>query len=108
MTGEGHVDFGQNDIFATVMKKPEHPGRVRSIGFGVSQRSYFQSKSQPTNQILRDEIADLKKLVNSINERLMSMPPGQFPPSVPTPVPLASGQDSHSVKNFPQVNIHIF
>ena len=70
---QGEIEaFGREDILAKALKVLEHPGRVRGVGFGVSQKEYFHGpkRSKFQNQY---EIQRLKGLVESLQQQMLQM-----------------------------------
>ena len=59
----------RDDILAKALKKKEHPGRVRGVGFGVSQKNYFIDKKPSKDE----EIDNLKNMVHMLTASLSSL-----------------------------------
>ncbi|XP_074320440.1 uncharacterized protein LOC141657187 [Silene latifolia] len=76
--GELVLEGGRDDILARALKKPEHGGRVRGVGSGITITEYFGfSKPTPPSQMrveltsLKSEMAFLKNNVQLMMSFLM-------------------------------------
>ncbi|KAK7243890.1 hypothetical protein RIF29_38703 [Crotalaria pallida] len=64
---EGEIqDHGRQDILSKVFNGPEHPGRVRALGFGVTQRDYFEPQKRPKYV----DVSEMQRLRETL-EKLM-------------------------------------
>ncbi|KAL6564961.1 hypothetical protein OROMI_016411 [Orobanche minor] len=54
---------GRHDILAEAIGRPEHPGRVRGIGFGVGIRDYFGRSSRRSASINESILEELTKKI---------------------------------------------
>ena len=64
------VPHGRQDVLATAIGRPEHPGRVCAAGAGVTIKKYFGSAprmSRNASSLLPDE---LQQLTQQIREQL--------------------------------------
>ncbi|KAL6558692.1 hypothetical protein OROMI_019042 [Orobanche minor] len=52
---------GRHDILTEAIGRPEHPGRVRGIGFGVGIRDYFGRSSRRSASINESMLEELTK-----------------------------------------------
>ncbi|KAH9612863.1 hypothetical protein KSS87_014091 [Heliosperma pusillum] len=78
--GETVLEGGRDDILARALKKPEHGGRVRGIGSGITNTEYFGfTKPTPPSQMrgeitgLRSELAMMKNSQQFIMTFMMSL-----------------------------------
>ncbi|KAL6544233.1 hypothetical protein OROGR_010730 [Orobanche gracilis] len=64
---------GRHDILAEAIGRPEHPGRVRGIRFGVGIRDYFgRSSRRAASSISESVLKELtKKITNDVTQNLM-------------------------------------
>ncbi|KAL6565020.1 hypothetical protein OROMI_016470 [Orobanche minor] len=63
---------GRCDILAEAIGRPEHPGRVRGIGFGVGIRDYFGRSSRRSASINDSVLEELtKKITYDVTQNLM-------------------------------------
>lgn len=62
-------DYGRRDILAQVLNVPENPGKVRGVGFGVSQRDYFP----PQKRAKREDIERLNAMMDIVLARLKKL-----------------------------------
>lgn len=78
--GEIVLRSRREDIFARAFKKPEHGGRVRGVGSGITNRDYFGTNTQ-TSSDLHAQIQNLQSQVNVMMSFIMSgMSQGQTRP----------------------------
>jgi len=64
------VPHGRQDVLAAAIGRPEHPGRVRAAGAGVTIKQYFGSAprmSRSASSLLPDE---LQQLTQQIKDQL--------------------------------------
>ncbi|KAL5158689.1 hypothetical protein HKD37_15G043109 [Glycine soja] len=74
------VPHGRQDVLAAAIGRPEHPGRVRAAGAGVTIKQYFGSAprmSRSASSLLPDELQQLTQqikdqLEESITEKVTS------------------------------------
>ncbi|XP_052736661.1 uncharacterized protein LOC128197867 [Vigna angularis] len=60
---------GRQDILATAIGRPEHPGRVRAAGTGIGIRHFFGSSSRPyLYEKMKDEIR--KEMTQEITKKV--------------------------------------
>ncbi|KAL5141535.1 hypothetical protein HKD37_09G024861 [Glycine soja] len=92
------VPHGRQDVLAAAIGRPEHPGRVRAAGAGVTIKQYFGSAprtSRNASSLPPDELHQLtqqirNQLEESITEKGHAVPPeplvgpGPFGPRVST------------------------
>ncbi|CAA0825195.1 Unknown protein, partial [Striga hermonthica] len=57
------------DILSKAINGKEYPGRIRGIGFGVSQKNCFP----PKKRVKHDEVQSLKNDLKAVMERLQEM-----------------------------------
>lgn len=57
---------GRDDILAKVLKKPEHGGRVRAVGSGITNKEYFGPVERPKVAQLQDQIQTLQSQVTKL------------------------------------------
>ena len=57
-----------NDTLALALKKKEHPGRVRGVGFGVSQKDYFSVSKPSKNAVIDSLQGTVQMLTQSLLE----------------------------------------
>ncbi|KAL6570125.1 hypothetical protein OROMI_014639 [Orobanche minor] len=63
---------GRHDILAEAIGRPEHPGRVRGIVFGVGIRDYFGRSSRRSASINKSVLEELtKKITYDVTQNLM-------------------------------------
>ena len=110
LTPEESQTISQDDILAKALGVPEHPGRIRAVGYGVTQKSVFGQQSQlhPSHNEwmqMKQSLAHLTQVVAQLTggqgvppfipgqpsfmpmpgqPPFMPMPPGQ-PPFMPMP-----------------------
>ncbi|KAH1242691.1 hypothetical protein GmHk_07G019976 [Glycine max] len=58
------VPHGRQDILTAAIGRPEHPGRVRAIGAGVTIKQYFGSASRTSRSSFSMPPEDLEQLTN--------------------------------------------
>ncbi|KAJ1433728.1 Papain-like cysteine peptidase superfamily [Sesbania bispinosa] len=74
--------MGKDDILSRALGVPEHPGRVRAAGFGVSQKSIFgQTQSTPQTEWQQK----VQQWMTHITQWLSHISGGQVPPFMPMP-----------------------
>ncbi|KAL6576332.1 hypothetical protein OROHE_000113 [Orobanche hederae] len=57
------IPEGRHDILASAIKRPEHPGRVRGMGFGVGIQDYFGGSDGSTSSVSADVLEQLRKQI---------------------------------------------
>ncbi|KAL6558266.1 hypothetical protein OROMI_018616 [Orobanche minor] len=63
---------GRHDILAEAIGRPEHPGRIRGIGFGAGTRDYFGRSSRRSASINESVLEGLtKKITYDVTQNLM-------------------------------------
>ncbi|KAL6558143.1 hypothetical protein OROMI_018493 [Orobanche minor] len=64
---------GRHDILAEAFGRPEHPDRVRGIGFGVGIRDYFGRSSRRAASSISDSVLEelTKKITYDVTQNLM-------------------------------------
>ncbi|KAH1209945.1 hypothetical protein GmHk_15G044341 [Glycine max] len=73
------VIHGRHDILTAAIGRPEHPGRVRAVGAGITIKQYFGSASrtssiapeylQQLTQQIKDQLED--SIIEKVTQRLM-------------------------------------
>ncbi|KAL5158877.1 hypothetical protein HKD37_15G043257 [Glycine soja] len=73
------VTHGRHDILTAAIGRPEHPGRVRAVGAGITIKQYFGSASrtssiapeylQQLTQQIKDQLED--SIIEKVTQRLM-------------------------------------
>ncbi|KAK7293030.1 hypothetical protein RJT34_15891 [Clitoria ternatea] len=89
----------RDDILAKVLNVPEHPGRVRGVGFGVCQRDVFNRQKQPRPtkeefEQLKIKLDELTQMVVEMRQRHLCTPMSE--PPQPQQCMLMSGQSHMS------------
>ncbi|KAL5185157.1 hypothetical protein HKD37_17G048722 [Glycine soja] len=64
------VPHGRQDILTAAIGRPEHPGRVRTIGAGVTIKQYFGSVSRTSRSSSSMPPEDLEQLTQQIRDQL--------------------------------------
>ncbi|KAH1212624.1 hypothetical protein GmHk_14G040778 [Glycine max] len=64
------VPHGRQDVLATVIGRPEHPGRVRGIGAGVTIKQYFGSAPRTSRSASSLPPDELHQLTQQIRDQL--------------------------------------
>ncbi|KAL6586066.1 hypothetical protein OROMI_002710 [Orobanche minor] len=75
------VNEGRKDILSAAFGRPEHPGRVRGVGFGVGIREYFggHSRGSATSSLSPGFLERLtQKITQEVTQNLMK----QFGPAL--------------------------
>lgn len=68
------ITKGRNDILAKAINKPEHGGRVRGVGSGVTNKQYFGfNQPTPPNQLRAKLIHMKKEMENMKNSQSLMM-----------------------------------
>ncbi|KAL6493374.1 hypothetical protein OROGR_032508 [Orobanche gracilis] len=64
---------GRHDILAEAIGRPEHPGRVRGIRFGVGIRDYFGKSSRRSASSISEHVLEelTKKITHDVTQNLM-------------------------------------
>ncbi|KAL5127614.1 hypothetical protein HKD37_14G039998 [Glycine soja] len=64
------VAHGRHDVLTAAIGRPEHPGRVRAVGVGITIKQYFESASRTsyTSSFIAPE--DLQQLTQQIRDQL--------------------------------------
>ena len=61
---------GRQDILTAAIGRPEHPGRVRAVGAGVTIKQYFGSTSRTSRTFSSMPPEDLEQLTQQIRDQL--------------------------------------
>ncbi|KAH1213583.1 hypothetical protein GmHk_14G041509 [Glycine max] len=64
------IPHGRQDILTAAIGRPEHPGRVRAIGAGVTIKQYFGSASRTSRSSSSMPPEDLEQLTQQIRDQL--------------------------------------
>ncbi|KAH1220976.1 hypothetical protein GmHk_12G034492 [Glycine max] len=64
------VPHGRQDILTAAIGRPEHPGRVRVVGAGVTIKEYFGSASRTSRSSSSMPLEDLEQLTQQIRDQL--------------------------------------
>ncbi|KAH1257747.1 hypothetical protein GmHk_03G007645 [Glycine max] len=64
------VPHGRQDILTAAIGRPEHPGRVRAVGAGVTIKQYFGSASRTSRSSSSMSPEDLEQLTQQIRDQL--------------------------------------
>ncbi|KAL5134501.1 hypothetical protein HKD37_03G007643 [Glycine soja] len=64
------VPHGRQDILTVAIGRPEHPGRVRAVGVGVTIKQYFRSASRASRSSSSMPPEDLEQLTQQIRDQL--------------------------------------
>ena len=64
------VPHGRQDILAATIGRPEHPGRARVVGAGVTIKQYFGSASRTSRSSSSMPPEDLEQLTQQIRDQL--------------------------------------
>ncbi|KAL5128392.1 hypothetical protein HKD37_14G040643 [Glycine soja] len=64
------VPHGRQNILAAAIGRPEHPGRVRAVGAGVTIKKYFGSASRTSRSSSSMPPEDLEQLTQQIRDQL--------------------------------------
>ena len=64
------VAHGRHDVLTTAIGRPEHPGRVRVAGVGVTIKQYFGSASSTSCTSSSMAPKDLQLLTQQIKDQL--------------------------------------
>ncbi|KAL5137994.1 hypothetical protein HKD37_10G028269 [Glycine soja] len=67
---ESFVAHGRQDILTAAIGRPEHPGRVRAVGAGVTIKQYFGSTSRTSRTFSSMPPEDLEQLTQQIRDQL--------------------------------------
>ncbi|KAH1254354.1 hypothetical protein GmHk_04G010811 [Glycine max] len=71
MTSEAAKEIADRiDILTAAIGRPEHPGRVRAVGAGVTIKQYFGSASQTSHSSSSMPPEDLEQLTQQIRDQL--------------------------------------
>ncbi|KAJ1391483.1 hypothetical protein SESBI_36592 [Sesbania bispinosa] len=84
------------DILVKALKVPEHPGRVRAMGYGVRKSDYYPRVPRKKPQHSQSEIDTMKKEMKFLLARLEKLERNQKEPTEEVMgVPCNSVKDSH-------------
>jgi len=64
------VPHGRQDVLTIVIGRPEHPGRVRAVGVGVTIKQYFGSAPRTSRSSSSMPPEDLQQLTQQIRDQL--------------------------------------
>ncbi|KAL5165936.1 hypothetical protein HKD37_18G050997 [Glycine soja] len=64
------IPHGRQDILTAAIGRPEHPGRVRTVGAGVTIKQYFGSASRTSRSSSSMPLEDLEQLTQQIRDQL--------------------------------------
>ncbi|KAH1210746.1 hypothetical protein GmHk_15G044981 [Glycine max] len=64
------VPHGRQDVLAAVIGRPEHPGRVRAAGAGVTIKQYFGSTTRTSRSSSSLPPEELQQLTHQIRDQL--------------------------------------
>ncbi|KAL5193879.1 hypothetical protein HKD37_20G056032 [Glycine soja] len=64
------IPHGRQDILTVAIGRPEHPGRVRAVGAGVTIKQYFGSVSRTSRSSSSMPPEDLEQLTQQIRDQL--------------------------------------
>ncbi|KAL5170737.1 hypothetical protein HKD37_11G032359 [Glycine soja] len=64
------VPHGHQDVLAAAIRRPEHPGRVRAAGAGVTIKQYFGSAPQTSRSASSLPPDELQQLTQQIRDQL--------------------------------------
>ncbi|KAH1264674.1 hypothetical protein GmHk_01G000540 [Glycine max] len=64
------IPHGRTDILTAAIGRPEHPGRVRAVGAGVTIKQYFGSASRTSRSSSSMPPEDLEQLTQQIRDQL--------------------------------------
>jgi len=64
------VPQGRKDILTTAIGTEEHPGRVRTAGYGVGVRQYFGSASRSTSSQTTNIVVEISRLKDELMSQL--------------------------------------
>ncbi|KAL5166013.1 hypothetical protein HKD37_18G051061 [Glycine soja] len=64
------IPHGRQDILTAAIGRPEHPGRVRAVGAGVTIKQYFGSASRTSRSSSSMPPEDLEQLTQQIRDQL--------------------------------------
>lgn len=65
------VSRGKNDILATAIGKPDHPGRVRTAGRGVGLKKYFGGVARTSSSSSQFDPTQMMKQMEQLFEKKM-------------------------------------
>lgn len=67
------IPDGRHDVLAAAFGRPEHPGRVRGIGFGVGIRDFFGRCSHGSTSSVSDRVLEqlMKKMTQEVTQNVM-------------------------------------
>jgi len=64
------VSQGRQDILTEAIGIPEHPGRVRTVGFGVGVRQFFGSASRSSSSKTPATPDQLAKIIEDLKREI--------------------------------------
>lgn len=89
------------DILSQALHEPEYPGRVRGLGFGVTQKQYFPHRKRHTQHefdALNSKVDNMTEKMAWMESQLMSLHQKDKPDNVEQPdVVIRSGNGSCTV-----------
>ncbi|KAL5148642.1 Wall-associated receptor kinase 2 [Glycine soja] len=69
------VPHGRQDVLAAAIGRPEHPGRVRGIGAGLTQQIRDQLEESITEKVMRQVMASFSHLQSQMQSQGFAVPP---------------------------------
>ncbi|KAL5134465.1 hypothetical protein HKD37_03G007621 [Glycine soja] len=64
------VPHGRQDVLAVAIRRPEHPGRARAAGAGVTIKQYFGSAPRTSHSASSMPLDELQQLTQQIRDQL--------------------------------------